>query len=138
MKPLHIALCLDYSSFTQKVIDTVQKVAARLQECDITVIHIIDETLFAAGAGYEMQLDEDLKMESKNLEQLCIAQLGEKISYIEEYGIPRQKIDEILSGLDYDFLVIGSHSKSILGALFLGSEAEHLLLHSKKPVLVIP
>lgn len=109
-----------------------------LKEAKVTVIHIIDETLFSAGTGEEQQLNEDLKRDSDDLKQLASKYLGDKINYVEAYGIPRQKIDEILSGISYDILAVGSHSRSLIGARMLGSLAEHLLRNSTKPVLVIP
>jgi|GEM_PF-1387266 len=134
---MRIILCLDCSSFTEKVLAAMQAILQSLKEYEISVIHVIDETLFSAGAGYEIQMNEDMKTDSTNLKKLSIQYLGEKVHYIEEYGIPRQKIDEILAETDYDILAIGSRSRSILGARLLGGVAEHLLRNSTKPVLVI-
>ena len=134
---MRIILCLDYSPFTEKVLATMQALIQSFKEYEISVIHVIDETLFSACAGYEMQLDEDLKNDSEHLKKLSIQYLGKKLHYVEEYGIPRQKIDEILTEMNYDILAIGSHSKSILGTRLLGGVAEHLLRNSTKPVLVI-
>jgi len=135
---MHIVLCLDYSPFTKNVLNTMQMLVEALKEAKVTVIHIIDETLFSAGTGEEQQLNEDLKRDSDDLKQLASKYLGDKINYVEAYGIPRQKIDEILSGISYDILAVGSHSRSLIGARMLGSLAEHLLRNSTKPVLVIP
>ena len=134
---MHIAICLDYSSFTEEVLTTMQSVVSSLKEYKVSIIHVIDEALFTAGTGFEIQLNEDLKRDSDGLKELSIQYLGENINYIQEYGIPRQKIDEILAVLDHDMLAIGNHSKSILGTPRLGGIAEHLLLNSTKPVLVI-
>src|ERR1700678_1465843 len=135
---MHIVLCLGYSPFTQKVLTTMHGLIQAFKEYEISVIHIIDETLFAAGTGEEVQMNMDFKQDSNDLKQLSIQCLGEKVRYIEEYGIPRQKIDEILAGLDYDLLAIGSHNRNILGAALLGGIAAHLVNNSQKPVLVIP
>ncbi len=134
---MRIILCLDYSPFTEKVLAAMQGILQALKSYEISVIHVIDETLFSAGAGYEMQMNEDLKSDSKQLKKLSIQYLGEKVNYIEEYGIPRQKIDELLAASNYDILAVGSHSRSILGTRLLGGVAEHLLRNSPKPVLVI-
>jgi len=134
---MHIALCLDYSSFTEEVLTAMQSVVQSFKEYKVSVIHIIDEALFTVGTGFEIQLNEDLKRDSGDLKKLSIQYLGANVNYIEEYGIPRQKIDGILGALDHDMLAIGNHSKSILGTPRLGGIAEHLLLNSAKPVLVI-
>ena len=135
---MRIILCLDYSAFTEKVLAAMQDVVSSFKEPDITVIHVIDQTLFTGGTGFEIQLNEDLENDGENLKKLAAQYLGENIDFIEEYGIPRLKIDEILAGLNYDLLAIGNHSKSILGTMRIGGVAEHLLLTSTKPVLIIP
>ena len=135
---MKIFICLDYSSFTEKVLNTTKSFVESLKAADITVLHVIDEQLFFATTGYEVQLGEDLQNESKKLKELCIQYLGAGVKYIEEYGIPRLKIDEVLKEIDYDLLIAGSHSRHGLGERLVGSTAEHLLRNSKKPVLIIP
>ncbi len=135
---MRIVLCLDYSAFTEKVLATMQDLVRAFKEPDVTVIHVIDQTLFTGGTGFEIQLKEDLDNDGENLKKLSVQYLGKNIDFIQEYGIPRLKIDEILAGLDYDLLAVGNHSKSILGTRRIGGIAEHLLLNSTKPVLIIP
>jgi len=135
---MHIVICLDLSSFTEKYLTSIKTLLQSFKDCEISVIHIIDETLFTAGTGYEIQLSENLKTDSEYLKDLAVQHLGAQINYIEDYGIPGQKIDEILQESNYDMLVIGRHSRNILGVRLLGGVAEHLLHRSKKPVLVIP
>ena len=135
---MKIFICLDYSSFTEQVLNTAKSFVESLKAADITVLHVIDEQLFFATTGYEVQLGEDLQSESKKLKELCIQYLGADVKYIEEYGIPQLKIDEVLKEMDYDLLIAGSHSRHGLGERLVGSTAEHLLRNSKKPVLIIP
>ncbi len=135
---MRIVLCLDYSTFTEKVLASMQELVDSLKKCEVTIIHVIDETLFTGGTGFEIQLNEDLKKDSTDLKRLASQYLGNNINYVEEYGLPRLKIDAILANTEYDLLAIGSHSKSILGTRRLGGVAEHLLLGSNVPVLVIP
>ena len=60
---MRIILCLDYSSFTEKVLAAMQAILQSLKEYEISVIHVIDETLFSAGAGYEIQMvSQDKKL----------------------------------------------------------------------------
>ncbi|MDR3680042.1 MAG: universal stress protein [Flavipsychrobacter sp.] len=134
---MRILLCLDYSPFTEKVLLALQDFIHSLKEYEITVVHVIDETLLYAGTGYEIQLNEELKANSEAIKQSAIKYLGEKVVYREEYGIPRQQIDEVLAEANYDLLVVGRRSKNMLAEMFLGSIATHLLTNCKKPVLVI-
>ena len=135
---MRIVLCLDYSAFTEKVLATMQDLVRSFKDPAVTVIHVIDQTLFTGGTGFEIQLNNDLENDGENLKKLSVQYLGENIDFIEECGIPRVNIDEILAGLNYDLLAIGNHSKSILGTMRIGGVAEHLLLASTKPILIIP
>jgi nucleotide-binding universal stress UspA family protein len=135
---MQIALCLDYSSSAKQVLVAMQTFIKEIRNPEITVIHIINLALFNGGTGFEPQLDEDLEKDSSELKTLAMQFLGEDIRYIEDHGIPRQKIDELLARIDYDLLVIGNHSKNLLGNPRLGMVATHLLLNSTKPVLIIP
>lgn len=135
---MKILLCLDYSSFTETILDTTKSITRAIKDVQITVLHIIDEMLFTAGTGYETQLGEQLDSESMELKKLCEQSFGKEVNYIEEYGIPRLKIEELLREIDYDLLIIGSHSRHGLGERLMGSMAEHILRNSTKPVLIIP
>ncbi|MBD3307860.1 hypothetical protein GF339_15625 [candidate division KSB3 bacterium] len=53
-------------------------------------------------------------------------------------GEPVVEILETAARLDVDVLVMGDHSKGVLAHTFLGSTAERVLRHIRKPVLVVP
>ncbi len=135
---MHIILCLDYSANTSRILVSLQNMLPLFKDPKVSVIHIVDQALFASGTGYELQLGADIEDEGKELKALCSQYLGENVNYVEEYGVPMQMIDEILAQSDYDLLAIGTHSRSLLSNRLLGGEAEHLLRNIKKPVLVIP
>src|ERR1035438_4731321 len=101
---MKIILCLDYSSFTEKMLDTVKSFISDLNSKEIAVIHIIDEQLFYPTTGYEVQLSDTIKSESTNLKDLCIQYLGPDVNFVEEFGIPKLKIDEVLGEMEYDLL----------------------------------
>jgi nucleotide-binding universal stress UspA family protein len=135
---MKVILCLDYSPFTEEVLATMHDFLLELKHHEITVIHILDERLILEDTGFETQLEAGLKKDSESLKKMCIKFLGEKVQYMDRFGHPKEKIDEILASQKYDLLAIGSHSRSILGVKVLGGVAEHLLRNSKKPVFVIP
>jgi len=135
---MQIVLCLDYSSFTEKILSEAKKLTEDLKAVDLTVIHVIDQALFYATTGFEVQLGEQLDEESKALHKLCVENFGPGVKYLEEYGIPRLKIDEMLEDMQYDMLIVGSHSRHGLGERLVGGVAEHLLRTGRKPILIIP
>ena len=134
---MKLLICLDYSSITDKILEFTKTLAAALKTAEITVLHIVDETLFFSTTGFEIQLGEMLNSESIELKEKCMRSLGAGTKYIEEYGIPKLVADEMLEELDYDLLLVGSHGRNGIGGRLMGGFAEHVMSHSKKPVLFI-
>jgi len=120
---MNIVLCLDNSSFTEKVLTIVKSFVDSLKASEITVLHIIDEQLFYPTTGYEVTLDETLRNESVQLKELCIEYLGASVKYVEECGVPKLKIDEMLGQVAHDLVIAGSHSSHGLGERIMGSFA---------------
>ena len=135
---MRIVLCLDYSAHAKQVLASMQRLIEDIKEPKITVIHITNDALFNGGTGFEPQLNEDLEQDSSDLKKLAVQYLGKDTRYIEDHGIPRQKIDDLLATMDYDLLAIGNHSRNLMGNRRLGAVASHLLLNSSKPVMILP
>lgn len=135
---MKILLCADHSSFTDKFLATARTFIDAIHQPEVTVLHIIDERMFYATTGYEVELGNDLERESNNLKGLCKQYLGTDIDYREEYGIPKLKIDEVLEETTFDLLIAGSHSQHTLADRIVGSFAEHILQKATRPVLIIP
>lgn len=53
-------------------------------------------------------------------------------------GDPKKEIIEQAAKLDISYLVIGTHGKTGLSHLVMGSNAEYLIRHATVPVIVIP
>ena len=54
-----------------------------------------------------------------------------------ERGDPYSKILEVAKKQDVSIIIIGSHGRSNLSSVLLGSVSDHIIRHSPKPVLVI-
>ncbi|NIU81876.1 MAG: universal stress protein, partial [Candidatus Thorarchaeota archaeon] len=54
-----------------------------------------------------------------------------------ERGVPKLKILEVEKEEDISAIVLGSHGKSNISEMLLGSVSEHVIRHCKKPVVVI-
>jgi len=134
---MNILLCLDNSANTEKLLQRVRQFAGALKHANIKMVHIIDEQLFYTTTGFEVQLNETLQEESSGLKERCLELLGE-VAYMEVYGVPLLKIDEVLAGTDHDLVISGTLNSHSFGGRLMGSFAEHLLHTSTKPVLIIP
>jgi len=53
-------------------------------------------------------------------------------------GDPREEIIDVAEKWGADIIVLGTHGRTGLTHLLMGSTAEHVVRHSKVPVLVVP
>lgn len=82
------------------------------------------------------QLEKDAFEELKPIKsKLGKAGFGVKLRV--ERGNPKLKILEVEQEEDVSAIVLGSHGKSDIREMFLGSVSEHVIRHCNKPVLVI-
>lgn len=74
-----------------------------------------------------------------NLKRILKNYAGQlKITNFMEYGLTAEAIIKCSTEFGADLVVIGTHSRTGLDRLFMGSIAEHVVRHSKVPVLVVP
>jgi nucleotide-binding universal stress UspA family protein len=136
---MKVLICVDYSAYTKKVLETAQAIlGTRVPQPEITVLHVIDASVLAAGTGAETTMFEGLQDNSYKINEMAKVCFGDKVTYLEEYGVPQIKIDEVLNGNKFDLLVLGTRGRSAITKVFLGSETEHLLHSTKLPLLIIP
>lgn len=136
---MKVLICVDYSSFTEKVLEGAQIIlGTRIPQPEISVLHVLDETLLSAGTGAEPQLLQGMQDNSRKINELAKKYFGSNVNYIEEYGIPRVKIDEVIQQANFNLLVLGTRGRSAVTKMLLGSETQHLLYHAQVPVLLIP
>lgn len=60
------------------------------------------------------------------------------VTHFNEFGDTAEGIISCAANFNADLIVIGTHSRSGLDRLIMGSIAEHVVRHSEIPVLVVP
>ena len=80
----------------------------------------------------EMDANEHLRAASKEL-----SECGVKTTPILRVGYPLEEIVLMANHYDVDLIVIGSHGRSRMTRLLLGSTAERVVEHARCPVLVV-
>jgi nucleotide-binding universal stress UspA family protein len=77
---------------------------------------------------------------SENIIDRTIRKYGadHQISHFTGYGDTADGIIDCSKEFKADLIVIGTHSRSGIDRLLMGSVAEHVVRHSEVPVLVVP
>lgn len=97
------------------------------------VIHNADAGIFPEEA-FEMLKEEA----EQTLDQLSELYDGGKVTKFMPEGRPTEDIIATAEAWKADLIVMGTHGRTGLMHLLIGSIAEHVLRHSKIPVLVVP
>lgn len=77
---------------------------------------------------------------SKSIIENTIKKFGDdlKVTHFNEFGDTADGIISCSKQFGADMIVIGTHSRTGLDRLLMGSVAEHVVRHSEIPVLVVP
>jgi len=85
-------------------------------------------------------LDEALEKADRPAMEKQVAMLkkaGIEASYTFVYGLPSVEINRLIAKENYQFLVLGSHSKSMVEEMLLGSVADSIINNLAIPALLI-
>ena len=88
----------------------------------------------------DLELLDIQKNEAENIVDRAIKKHGGemKVAHFTDYGSTADGIIDCGKEFGADLIVVGTHSRSGLDRLLSGSVAEHVVRHSKVPVLVVP
>ena len=133
----------DFSDVSKKALDyLVQLKDAGTKE--IVVLHVIDEkgidaiSRYGAGSAEPMirEITKEAMEEGKKIEKKLM-QSGLNVKIRIETGVPLKEILRVEKKEKVSVIVVGSHGKTNLEEMVLGSVSEKVIRQSKKPVLVI-
>jgi nucleotide-binding universal stress UspA family protein len=92
------------------------------------------------GGINEMELLDIQKTQSENIVERTINKFAGdmQVTHFTEYGSTADGIISCCKEFNADLIVIGTHSRTGIDRLLMGSVAEHVVRHSPVPVLVVP
>ena len=134
----------DFSDVSKKAIDYIKQLRERGSEM-VIVLHVINQRgmqaveRYASGNSIEIEqrIMDDAKQQIKVIEDE-LKKSGFKVKSMIKTGIP---VREILKAEEKEenvsVIVIGSHGKSNLEDIFLGSVSEKVSRKCKSPVLIV-
>ena len=132
-----ILVATDFSPQASKALEWAQRVASAF-EAKLVLLHVIDifslaEITCATGGTDPIPL-------LREQAQKCMADLKTLVPDAQTIileGSPRPAIVEAVLELDCQIIVMGTHGRSGLAHLLLGSVAEYVVRNSKVPVLTV-
>ena len=95
---------------------------------DLATSPIQWDDIYNSQIEYTVQELEKIKMQNKNLE----------IEVFVEKGNAKTEIIEKANTENVNYMVIGTHGRTGISHVFMGSTAEYIIRHATKPILVIP
>ena len=134
----------DFSDVANKAMDYITK----LKEAggkEVIVLHVIDERaigdiclLYASRGSVEMvrRIEEEAWKEMNNI-GARLREEGFKVKLRVERGVPLNEILRVEQDEAVSVTVIGSHGKSNVKEMLLGSVSEKFIRKSGTPVLVV-
>lgn len=141
---INIILPVDFSDATDKLIDGAVQFAKQING-NICMVHITPADIgFAIGdMGFQYfpeVEDLELKEDYKRLEELHqnIIEKGVSCEFMLKQGIPKDLILEFAEEKGASYIVMGSHGRSGIYDVFVGSLTKELTKNSPIPVVVIP
>jgi nucleotide-binding universal stress UspA family protein len=112
----------------------------------VVILHVLNQKIpenvriLAAGKiDFEEYRRELIENRSRSLQKIEreLKEHGFKVKKLIKIGVPMREILETEIEEDVSIIVIGSHGRSNLEEVFLGSVSEKVIRKCKKPVLVI-
>lgn len=113
--------------------------AVRLLNSVRSDLYVTGELYAPAAAELETLIDEDAQRSEKMIKERAaeLTARGLSVDMKVTRGDPRFAIVDEAKEWKCDLVVVGSHGRSGLSALFLGSVATHVVAHAPSSVLVV-
>jgi nucleotide-binding universal stress UspA family protein len=148
-----ILIALDYDPTAQNVAETGYSLAKSLG-AEVILLHVISDLIYYSSIdfspimgfdGYmdfgplELDTADRLKEASVKFLEKSKNHLGDKIIQTQvKEGDFAETILETVKELHADIIVMGSHSRSWLKEIVMGSVTEKVLRHTPVPIFIVP
>ncbi|MCB0465745.1 MAG: universal stress protein [Aequorivita sp.] len=136
-----ILIAVDSSEFSmlaaKKGLELAHQTGAK-----VALIYVIDESKAVGNVNAGILPQTALlilkKEAEQTLDELAKMYNGHEILKFMPEGHPAKDIIKTAETWEADLIVMGTHGRTGLAHLFVGSVAEHVIHHSKIPVMIVP
>jgi nucleotide-binding universal stress UspA family protein len=133
---------IDFSATADRALEYAIALTQQLQ-ARLTLLHVLDLTPSAMGemtAGVATTYLDDLETDAQQLLQASLERVqraGLQGDCLLIPGTPAQAIMDVAGEQRIDLIIMGTHGRTGLAQVFLGSVAEHVVRQAPCPVLVM-
>jgi len=140
----HILVPYDFSAYSQRAFAWAVHFARQWQ-CPIDLLHVVPlvtsaSPLLTSGAFNLVNIQENLQADAEaSLSQMVAGADTHPVDVRPQVliGEPFHEICRVAEASKCDLVVMGSHGRTGLSHVFLGSVAERVVRHAPCPVLVV-
>ena len=133
----------DFSDVSKKALQSIKRLRTEGAK-KVVVLHVIDKRSFdavkAISADHALEMEREI-FQGTEREMAAIEdelrEVGYEVKTRIETGVPVQEILRVEQEEDVSVIVIGSHGKTNLEEIFLGSVSEKVVRKCKSPVLIV-
>ena len=136
-----ILIAVDNSEFSEKAAINGFKLAEQLG-ATVALLYVVDTTKAVANIDTGVYPEQALFLLKKEAEQtlnkLAALYTGKEVVKFMPQGIPTKDIIKTAEKWGADLIVLGTHGRTGIMHLLVGSVSESIIRHSKIPVMVFP
>ncbi len=138
-----ILVPIDFSEFSDLALfygrEFADKYDAELHLLHVLEVHLSGTPQFVMGIAIPERIEESIDLVQKKLDETTAddAQAGRNIVTATGHGSPFVEILRYANEQNVDVIVIGTHGRTGLKHVLLGSVAENVVRHAPCPVLTV-
>lgn len=135
----------DFSEIADKALDYIKQLKEAGSQ-EVVILHVINQRI-VDGLMRHATLDSDIVKWRKKAQEVAEEALAEmrrdleaagfKVSCVVKTGFPWREILALEEVEAPSVIVIGSHGRTNIGEVFLGSVSDRVIRKCKRPVLVV-
>jgi nucleotide-binding universal stress UspA family protein len=137
-----ILVPIDFSAHAERALDYASMLASKLP-ARLLLMHVIQaiplgvtEMGSAMPSDYLQQIESEISQSmEKYLQRATAAGLAGEMVIV--HGVPFEEIARLAAARQVELIVMGTHGRTGLGHLFLGSVAEKVVRLAPCPVLIV-
>ena len=138
----HVLVPIDFSATADRALEYAIALGQQLQ-ARLTLLHVLDltpVTMDEMAPGMTATYLDDLETDAQHLLQASrerVQRAGLQAESLLVQGTPTQTIVDTAGEQGVDLIIMGTHGRTGLAHVFLGSVAEHVVRQGPCPVLVV-